>query len=140
MKTIVFDKERVSKFVIGLTGGSLHFGTYHAIGVEQDGEMIGGIVYDGFVNGARCFMHCAGLERKWLTKRLLWMAFDYPFNQLGMKTVISPVSSKNDGCIRFIKHLGFTESARIKDGYKDADLLIFSLHKDDSKWGALNVT
>lgn len=140
MKTIVYDKERVASFALGLTGGKLHSGEYAGIGIEEDGELIGGFVYDGYVKNTRYFMHCAGVGKKWLTKRLLWEAFNYPFHQANVNVVLGLISSSNIECIRFAKHIGFTLMTEIKDGCKDGDLLIFSLHKKDCKWGALNVT
>ena len=140
MRELTFDKKRISDFALSLTGGKMHSGEYQAVGIEENGNVIGGFLYDGIVTNKRCFMHCAGLGKKWLTKSLLWTAFNYPFYQLKLNVVIGLISSNNIECIEFAKHIGFTESARIKDAGKDGDLLIFSLHKKDCKWGVENVT
>lgn len=135
MKTITFDRERVANFALSLTGGRLHSGEYEAIGVEENGKIVGGFVYDGVVSETRCFMHCAGIGKNWLTKKLLLAAFAYPFNQLKVNVILGLISSKNVECIKFAKHIGFTLMTEIKDGSKDGDLLIFGLHKDNCKWG-----
>jgi RimJ/RimL family protein N-acetyltransferase len=131
---IIFDqKERIANFVID-KGGGRAFINYEAIGIEKDGELIAGVVYDGFEENARCTMSCAGVGKRWLNRQFLWIAFDYPFNQLNVKVIINTVSSSNKDSIIFTEHCGFKEQARIKGGASDGDLIIYALYKEDCKW------
>lgn len=134
MKTIVFDKEKIGQFLLehDAWGGNTNF--YQGIGIEEDGKLIAGVVYDSYSKNARISSHCAGVGKRWLTKTFLWMMFDYPFNQLKVNVMINTVSSNNKDSMRFTEHLGFKEVARIEGGTSDGDLIIYALYKKDCKW------
>ena len=79
-------------------------------------ELIGVVGYDGFSENM-VEMHSAGEPgRYWLTKELVFRAFDVPFNGFGVKVVTSRVSTGNPRAIKFNKGLGFKEQCRIPDG------------------------
>ena len=130
---IVGQKERIADFLIeqGAWAKSLK---YEAIGLEQDGKIIAGVIYDGYEIGARISMHCAGIGRKWLTREFLRFAFEYPFNQLNVNVIINTVSSNNKDSMRFTEHCGFKQVARFEGGASDGDLIIYALYKKDCKW------
>ena len=141
MRRIITDqKERIGKWVAQQIGINPPIGEYQAIGMEDENKnLIAGVVYDQFKKGARCSMHCAGIGKRWLTKAFLWFAFDFPFNQLGVKVIINNVDSANKDSVKFIEHCGFVEKGRIEDGCGNSDLLIFALHRNNCKWlGALH--
>ena len=134
MKRIVFDeKERVAEFVRrhGIWDA---VSNYEAIGLEEDGKLIAGVVYDDYEENARCSSHCVGIGKRWLTKEFLWVMFDYPFNQLNVNVMINTVSSANKDSIKFTEHLGFQEVARIESGASDGDLIIYAFYKRNCKW------
>ena len=135
MKTLVIgQKERVGQFLVeqgAWAGGAIN---YEAIGLEENGELIAGVVYDSEEKGARISSHCAGIGKRWLNRYFLWVIFDYPFNQLNVNVVINTVSSNNKDSMRFTEHLGFKEVARIEGGASDGDLIIYALYKKDCKW------
>lgn len=130
---VVGQNERVGAFVANRIGNS-KWVDYQAIGIEKDGEIIAGVVIDGYVPGARCSIHCAGDGKKWLTREFLAIVFSYVFQQIDCKVVVNPVNSSNKDSVRFTSHLGFKEVARIPGGYVDGDLLIFTLNKEDCRW------
>jgi RimJ/RimL family protein N-acetyltransferase len=134
VRTIVYDKERIGEWVAEKVGQKNPWGHFQAMGVEKDGELIAGVVYEGFTEGGRCSMHCAGVGKRWMSRDFLWMCFAYPFYQLDLKIIINPVSSDNVESMLFTEHCGFTKECVIKDGYGDADLVIYSLHRDNCKW------
>lgn len=134
---ILDDKERINAWTWHRVGRESPFNPpskYEALGVEKNGELIAGVVFDGFSTGARCSMHCAGLGKKWLTKEFLHICFNYAFNLAKCKVVINTVSSKNEASIEFTKHIGFEEVCRIKDGDGDNDLVILALHHSQCRW------
>lgn len=134
MKTIVFDKEKIGQFLLEHEAWSGKTNFYQGIGIEEDGKLIAGVIYDSYEKGARISSHCAGIGKRWLTKTFLWMMFDYPFNQLKVNVMINTVSSNNKDSMRFTEHLGFKEVARIEGGASDGDLIIYALYKKDCKW------
>lgn len=88
-------------------------------------------------NGASIVMHCAGEGKSWLNREFLWFTFYYPFEQLNVRKILSPVESDNLDCIRFIEHIGFTLEATLKDASPKGDLLIYSMGKQQCKWLSL---
>lgn len=134
MREIVFDqKKRIKNFLERKDVVPSYLEIYEAIGIEQDGKIVAGVVYDNF-DGKRCFMHCASDTRYWLTKDFLWYVFDYPFNQLDLEVIVVFVSSNNEKALKMNKHLGFKEECRIKNGFKDGDMVILSMYKNECKY------
>lgn len=136
MSRLVFDeKYRVADWVWPRINREAPFDRFYAIGVEaDDGSLIAGVVFDGFVTGARCSMQCAGEGSRWCSRELLWHCFNYVFNRCAVKTVVNLVRADNAASIRFTQHVGFKEIGRIRDGAGDCDLIIYQLHKDDCRW------
>lgn len=135
MKNLVLgQKERIGEFLKQheAWGGGTY--NYEAIGLEENGELIAGVIYDGYEAGARISSYCAGVGKRWLNRDFLRVIFDYPFNQLGVNVVVNVVSTSNDESMRFTEHLGFKEIARIEGGASDGDLIIYVLYKKDCKW------
>jgi hypothetical protein len=136
-KYILDDKLRVNDWTWHRVGRESPFyppSKYNAFGVEKDGELIAGVVFDGFSTGARCSMHCAGVGKYWLTREFLFHCFNYVFNCAKIKVVINTVSAKNVDSIEFTKHIGFEEVCRIKDGDGECDLVILALHHSKCRW------
>ena len=88
-------------------------------------------------NGASILMHCAGIGKKWLNREFLWYSFYYPFEELGVRKIISPVESSNTECVKFIKHIGFRLEATLKDASPQGDLNLYTLCREDCKWLSL---
>lgn len=114
-------------------GGGFYRDGSQCIGLEQDGELIAGVLYDYF-NGASIYMNVAAAKAHWLDREFLRVCFDYPFRQLGANVVIGLVSSTNAKARRFDEHLGFKLTASIPGGYPGGDLLIYTLRREDCRW------
>lgn len=96
-------------------------------------DLVGGILYQGYT-GASVQMHVAGFRPRWLNRDLLWVAFDYPFTQLGVKKVFGQVGVHNTKALEFDRNLGFKEEARIADVYPEGDMILMSMYKSDCRW------
>lgn len=129
---ITLDRDEIYRFVSERIG-HWEWGNYSAIGLEKDGKIIAGVIFNEYVPDTRCSIHCAG-DGNWLNREFLWMVFDYAFNQLNCKVVVNPVPVTNKPSMRFTEHIGFKPSLRLEDGAEDGDLMIFTLHKKDCKW------
>lgn len=101
--------------------------------VTPEGNVMGGVIYDGFTGGC-IFMHQAGFDRRWLTGNMMWIVFDYPFNQLHVAKVAGTINSKNEELLDFNRRLGFKEEARIKNAYPDGDMLVLTMARADCRW------
>jgi len=137
-KLIFDDKERVNQWIYKRIGRQYPLApayAYNAFGVEDEtGQLIGGVAFDGFSQGARCSMHCAGESANWCSRRLIKACFDYVFNVAGCKVVVNAVAADNEKSINFTQHVGFTEMTRIKDGAGNCDLVILALHRNECRW------
>lgn len=128
---IVFDAERIGPWVCERTGGRFEPSTSSAIGMEEDGILTAGVLYDMF-NGRSLCMHVA-IEKP-VTRKYTRMCFDYPFNQLKVNKVMGLVDSTNIKALRFDRLLGFVEEARIEGAGKDGDLVILTMTRQQCRW------
>ena len=101
--------------------------------VTPEGNCLGGVIYDGFTGGC-IFMHQAGFHPHWLTGNMIWIVFDYPFNQLGVRKVAGTINSSNKELLDFNRRLGFKEEGRIKHAYPDGDLLVLTMERSVCRW------
>lgn len=103
--------------------------------VNKDTFQIEWVVgYDGFI-GKVCQMHVVKTADKPAPRRMLWAAFDYPFNHAGLEIVLGVVNTKNEEAMNFNKHLGFKEMSRLPGVHDDGgDLVLFAMKKDECKW------
>lgn len=130
-KIVTGEDRRVGEWVCARTNGSYTEGV--AIGLERDGVLIAGVLYDHY-NGASIAMHVAAEGKQWLNRDYLWFCFWYPFEQLKVNKVIGPVPSTNEAALRFDKHLGFIEEARIKDGAPGGDLILLTMTRQQCRY------
>lgn len=132
MKSIIFDNDRVGKWVEQHGGGFYRVGT-QCVGLEKDGELVAGVLYDWF-NGASIYMHVAASGKYWLTREFLRIVFDYPFNQLKCKTIIGLVAEDNRAARRFDEKIGFLLQSIIPQGHPSGGLFVYTMRKDQCKW------
>jgi RimJ/RimL family protein N-acetyltransferase len=102
-------------------------------------ELAGGVIYREYT-GASIQMHVASFCLNWLSRDLLWVCFDYPFNQLGCSKVFGPVPEHNEQALAFDLRLGFKYDAIIRGVFHSAgngstgDLLLLSMRREDCPW------
>lgn len=138
-RLIANDRERVAKWVAARVKYRGDVAGKAALGLENEkGELIAGILIDGYVPGARCSMHCAGEGRRWLNREFLFACFDYVFRQLDCKVLINAVDADNEASLQFTQHIGFHEVCRIPEGSGDCDLVIFAMPRKMCRWQNLN--
>ncbi len=131
MKRIVLDSARVGSWVCHHTGGEFNEGA--AIGLEENGNLIAGVLYDHY-NGRSIAMHVAAIGKRWMTREYLRVCFDYPFRQLKVKKILGLVDSTNLEAQRFDEHLGFVRAAVIADAGAHGDLIIYSMTPDQCRF------
>ena len=131
---VVNQKERVGAWVAQRIGRESSWGSFEAIGLELDGDLVAGMVVESYVKDSRCCVHLAGDGKKWLNREYLNFCCRYMFDQLNCKVVIGLVDADNEQAMKFDLHFGFTEQTRIKDGAGDCDLVVLTLRRDDCRW------
>lgn len=105
------------------------------IWANKDTRMLEWVVgYDSFL-GKTCQMHMVNFFTRRTPRALLEIAFDYPFNQLGLKAVLGVVNSTNEKAMKYDLHLGFKEVARLVGLHDDGgDIVLFRMNREDCRW------
>jgi RimJ/RimL family protein N-acetyltransferase len=106
------------------------------IGQKKDDVLVACIAYCNFTEKA-CGMHIGSLGDHWMSKNLLWAAFDYPFNKLKKSVIVVTLEASNDDAVQLNRHLGFSVETVIKDAHEHGDLMIMSMRAENCKWLAL---
>lgn len=108
----------------------------HTIGLVGGGRIprILAVAWFESHNGASILCHLAGVGKKWLNREFLWYICYYPFEQLGVNKVISPVESDNLDSVKFVEHFGMTLEATLKEAAPKGDLLLYTLTREQCKW------
>lgn len=100
---------------------------------EKDGKLLGGVIYQAY-NGASIVIQVASFDPHWLDRDMLWMAFHYPFEQLDVQKLFTQTPSNNLKALDFNRKLGFKDEARIAGVFRDADLVIRSMRREECRW------
>lgn len=111
-----------------------NFGAAVGIGMEREGKLIGGVALNDY-NGANISMHVASDGTgHWMNYEFIWFCFYYAFKQSHVKRVTVVVSESNKASLKFVRHIGFSEEARLKDAHPDGDLIVFRMFEKDCRW------
>lgn len=136
MKSVVYGQdERVLEWV-GSRINEGHFGPgAFGVGLEEDGELIAGVVYNMYTEASIC-MHVAAVPgKRWMTREFLWRCFAYPFLQLNCNRVTGLVRVDNLVAQKFDEHLGFVREGLIRKGCTDGtDMILYGMLKEECRW------
>lgn len=131
---VINENERVAAWVANLVGcDSSMWASTVSIGLEKDGELVAGIVFESYT-GTNCNIHAAGVGSYWLNRTLLFTAFDFAFNKLGVKRLTALVPSDNQKAIDFDANLGFEVESVMKDGIPNGDVIVMVMYKDTCRF------
>jgi len=136
MKTTIYGQEdRVVPWV-GQRIDEDHFGKgCIALGLEEDGELIAGVVYNWYTGPSISIHVAAEPGRRWLNRDFLFRVFAYPFLQLNCNRVTGLVRVDNLDAQRFDEHLGFVREGVIRQGAEDkTDFILYGMLKDECRW------
>lgn len=105
------------------------------IGLEKDGELVAGVLYEGY-NGHNVWMHVAANDDgHWMNRAYLRACFEYPFVQLGLPRVSGFVAASNERARRFDEHLGFQVEAVLRGAAHDGgDALVYVMWRDQCRF------
>lgn len=129
-RIFVNDTARVGEYIAKRNGGTYRDLSCPSVGLECNGQMRAGIIYDNYLGNSICGNFA--IER--MNREWLWYCFHYPFEELKVKKLIGLVDSTNLAAIRFNLHLGFRCEATIADAAKRGDLHIFTMARDECRW------
>ena len=104
-----------------------------AIGWLSKGELVVGVMYDGYT-GASIAMHSRCDDPSRVSRKFYQAIFDYPFNQLQVKRVTALVSSANTHAQRIDEKLGFVQEAVLADYFDDGDGIVYIMRRENCRW------
>ena len=121
----------VGHWVASKHGGNYAESTSQAIGLERDGKLIAGVIYEGW-NHKSIVCHIA-IEGA-VTRAFMKAVCEYAFHTCGAHKVIGPIPSDNEKAIKNAARIGFTEEARIKDAAPNGDIIMFTITADQCRF------
>lgn len=134
MDLILFNQPGHGDALADVIGMRFNERTNSLITRVRDGVLVGGVIYDNYTHESIA-AHIAGWEEHWLSRDLLWVIFDYPFNQMGVKRIFANVAENNRQALAFDRKLGFRDVARIEGVYKDnVAAVIMRMDRDECRW------
>lgn len=99
----------------------------------KEGRRLGGVIYQNFT-GESIAMHSASWDPHWINRDMMFVCFDYPFNQLGVKRIFGQVPEDNWHAYMFNTKLGFKQIARIEGVYRhNIACIVMCLERDDCR-------
>ena len=119
------NQQRPMEFIQGMRG----------IGLEREGELVAGVLFEGW-NYQSIWAHVAAEPgSRWLNKEYLRFICSYPFETCEVKMVLGYMDASNTQALRFARHLGFKIETRITQAASDGgDILILKLREKDCKY------
>jgi hypothetical protein len=111
---------------------------HHCIADYDSNDCLrGGTLYADYWGGS-VMTHFAGFRKRWITKQLLWLGFDYPFNQLKVKKIFGLIPEWNVQSRNVGLHLGYKIEYLTDDVFNFPDgvngMYLMSMRKEACKW------
>lgn len=133
MSSFIVNNPAVEEFVCrenGLINGNIQY----SIGLERDGEVVAGIVYCD-KTPTNVFLHVAAKPGvNWVSRAFLKLVFGFPFDGLKVKRITALVPESNTRAVRFDRHLGFKDEARLDDIFPEGALLVMKMTRADCRY------
>lgn len=127
MKRTIWDQpERVGQWVCERLKWEFDVSRYTAIGLESEGELVAGVVYDKF-NRRSIAMNIASVGSHWATRDFIDSILKYPFVQLGVQRLFGFIDSTNHQSKRFAEHLGMSLVSVIEGAGEVEDLCVYCM-------------
>jgi RimJ/RimL family protein N-acetyltransferase len=137
-RLIFDDKERVGAWVADQVGQLSPWGGFYAMGVERDGELVAGIVFNNMTDSsATCHIAVSKPTKHFL--ELLDHGFLYAFNTCKLLRLTGLVEANNTKALKLDKHIGFIEEGVMENaGTGGQDVIVLVLWPENYRRGKPN--
>ena len=109
------------------------FGNCTAIGVAENGDLIGGTVFHGYTPESGVIeMSSASVSPRWLAPQMIRAIFGYVFDQLACQAVVMRVREDNPRMVRIAERFGFEGVLIPRLAGRATGLWIFTM--TDDQW------
>lgn len=112
MRPVYGQDEAVAALVASLIPSVMRgFGdTFTAIGVDHGGDLVGGFVFNNWSPEAGVIeVSYAGIDRRWLTRPVLYAAFSYVFDGIGCQMAVARTPASLTHGVRIARAYGFEQ-------------------------------
>ena len=136
MKSVIYGQDKKVIDWVGKQVGENDFGSGAiGIGLEEDGELIAGVVFNLYT-GAGISMHVAAVPgKRWMTREYLWRCFAYPFLQLKCNRITGLVRVDNIEAQKFDEHLGFKREGVLRRACTDGtDMIVYGMLREECRF------
>lgn len=124
------DDDRVGAWV-GARLGIDFWGEFTGLGVEKDGELIAGVIFNYYVQPS-ISIHVASESKYWLSRTLLKHIFTYAFDTCKCHRVTTFVRADAESVLRFDAKIGFVQEGVMRKGTLDGcDLIILGMLEEE---------
>ncbi len=130
MRLVSDRKDAVGRWVHSRIGYGFPFENYTAIGLERDGELVAGAVFNCFTGPDSEI----SIAADFVTRSALVAVFRYVFVQLDCSRVTVHVPSKAKKTLLFCKRIGFVIEGRKRRAIVGDDLIALGMLKDECRW------
>lgn len=135
MKTVIYGQDERVMTWVGQRIDEDDFGNGVGIGLEQDGELIAGVVFNLYTGPSICMHVASEPGRRWMTRDFLFRCFAYPFLQLQCNRITGLVRMDNLDAQRFDEHLGFKKEGILRKAASDGtDFILYGMLKEECRW------
>ena len=133
MNYFAYKPEYDSRYAKQNTVVSLSDDTRGIVAFSDAGKPQGIVLFDQFTETA-CTAHIS-VTNPMALRGLHIEAFSYAFEQLEKSMILGVVAASNAKALKLNAHFGFTEIARIKDGYaQGVDQVVLQMKREDCKY------
>ena len=133
-RIITRERERIGQFVADRMRNPAAWNAFEAIGLERNGKLIAGVVFDSYAPNARVTVHLAGDGKHWLNREFLHVCCSYAFDQMKCNVAMGFIDADNAASLQLALHFGFSELARIHGGSGDCDTVILKMMREECAW------
>jgi len=131
---IVFNDPGHGAAIAALAGARFMPGTDVAIARVLNHNLLGGVILTDYT-GESVAMHTGSWVPHWVNRDLIFVVFDYPFNQLGVKRVFGRLPETNEQAHSFNLHCGFRDVARVEGVYEhNVAQIVMRLDREDCRF------
>jgi hypothetical protein len=102
-----------------------------AIARYRGDELMGGVVFTDYYYHHSISVHAHSWNPRWLNRDLLYVIFDYPFNQLKVKHLFA---SAREDKTSFDLNIGFRIVARVEHFYPDTAKVWMRMDREDCRY------
>lgn len=99
---------------------------------DDEGNLLGGVIYTNYT-GHSIQLHVAGFHPRWINREILWVTFDYPFNQLECEVIFAQVKESNKHALKFDLNIGFHEFMRLDDVYENEQVILLKMRREECR-------